>query len=121
MGLLDEGQLRRDLAEQFQQNIIGISVCWEFKGLEDQLCAVLEHSLHELQSHHEQGDIDNCHENNSKPPIIFRKVDELLGYKWPFLDETKFPLENKVRRTLLDLKTTDKAFVIFESQAARDA
>mmetsp|Transcript_81585 Transcript_81585/g.141763 ORF Transcript_81585/g.141763 Transcript_81585/m.141763 type:complete len:969 (-) Transcript_81585:182-3088(-) len=119
-----EETLKTLFAEKTGEKVVGVSICWDFGDQADEIQDMLEDDLTRRENY---PTIEPSEVVDTRPGIqktLFSGVDSLvgtvLGLSVPDSDEKEEPDEGKIAEMLTSMTSTNSAFVIFETEAARD-
>lgn len=111
-----EEKVKKIMEERTSQQVIGVSVCWDFRDKEH---AVTKALTQQANFQNDSQSLRSVTFRDSGSRLrIFRAVDALLGFS---VDAPKENDEDDMERLLHCLKSSGCAFVVFNSEASRDA
>jgi hypothetical protein len=119
-----EEELKTFIEEETGQKVVGVSVCWNISEDQEELLRVCEDDM-ALRDGKEAARPATSKQNLSCYRRSMNGVDSLVGMIFGIPDEAGEETDSvgKPRtpeRLVKDLMTTSEAFVIFESESARD-
>lgn len=119
-----EETLKTLFSEKTGEKVVGVSICWDFADQADEIQDLLEDDLTARESYPDVQTVDIADTRSSLQKKLFSGVDGLvgnvLGLSVPDGDEKEGPDEAKITEMLTNMTSTSSAFVVFESEAARD-
>lgn len=123
---LVEDEIREALAKATGQEVVGVSVCWDYSSHLQDVEEALEQDSRELQREREGPplDVPPLDQGHLGPFVCnLRKLDRLLhfGLETPNTEEKAEALEPSAHQLLESIASTDTLFAVFTSEAARDA
>jgi len=120
-----EAELKECLQKNTGEKVVGISIAWDYGAQEDEIQDILEKDLISRDPFEQPVPDPNVYD--SRGPVqqkIFGPVDKLvggvLGLTIPDGDDDDSIDEKKVVEMLENISTTNSAFVVFETEEARD-
>merc|ERR1740129_1470030 len=117
-----EEELRTCLEKTCGQKVVGVCVCWDFKTRADKVQDALEYELL-LEEPDPTPEVPEESEESSVRKIsrkTFGWIDQLLGFS-ERPSEKKDIHKDEIKQLVVDIESTDSAFVVFECESARDA
>lgn len=123
---LVEDEIKEALAKATGQEVVGVSVCWDYSHRMEDVEDALEQDAMELQREREGPPLEApapTHEPQGALVRNLRKVDRFFyfGLDPPSTEEKAEVLEPSARQLLETISSTDTLFAVFGSEAARDA
>lgn len=123
---LVEDEIREALAKATGQEVVGVSVCWDYSHYLEDVDEALEQDSIELQREREGPPLEVPPQTREHLGLLvrnLRKIDRLFyfGLDPQSTDEKAESLEPSVRQLLESIASTDSLFAVFASEASRDA
>lgn len=116
----------KDLKQQIEaatgEKVVGVSICWDYKEQEDAIEEAIDREvdmLEECPKLPDQATLDERKKGLGHK--IFGGVDTIFGFTGEVpAEEPPHLTEQGLQDLLKNLKSTDTAFIVFESEASRD-
>lgn len=116
-----EEELRKFLEDSIGEKVVGVSVCWDYKPVEDDVQDAIEREVEMREGEPSLPDQATIDEQKGIASKLFGWVDSLFGFSGKVPEEISTSQEKaNVEELILGMSTTDVAFVVFESEASRD-
>uniref|UniRef100_A0A7S1FGR8 CSC1/OSCA1-like cytosolic domain-containing protein n=1 Tax=Noctiluca scintillans TaxID=2966 RepID=A0A7S1FGR8_NOCSC len=124
---LVEEDLKKFVAEAVCQDVVGVSVCWNYITCPEEVETMLENELAHLETLHEEErkdvdaiqDVEPCSGYNRWVRRVFLQVDKLFGFYGQASQKGERD-EKVVQTLLLNVSSSDTAIVVFETEEARN-
>jgi hypothetical protein len=119
---LVENQLKQFMEEATGEKVIGVSVCWNYKEYTDLVQEALDREVDKVDDKPALPSQAELDARRSTAQKVFGWVDALFGFtgKLPAPEVPSDEHATTVEDMLKSISSTDTAFIVFDTEAARD-
>lgn len=110
-----EEKLQQYLQDTLGHKVVGVSICWDYRDSRTVVLDTLEVEREESHEHLKARD------ERTLVRKAFGQVDKLLGFEYNVPTPKVAKREEEMTDMLKAMVSTDSAFVVFDSEAARNA
>jgi len=110
-----EEKLHKYLQDMLGQRIVGVSICWNYAESQTDILDALE------ADRADPYEIPKVEDKRTLLRKVFGQVDKILGFTYSVSTPKVAKSAEEMTALLRTMVTTDSAFVVFNTEAARDA
>jgi hypothetical protein len=103
-----------------KEKVVGVSVCWACKECQDDVEDLIDKEVQMLEGMPTLPDQATLDEHNKGLSGLFRKIDGLFFFTGQLPEAADAQERGKIEDMLKKMTSTDTAFVVFDTEAARN-
>lgn len=116
-----EDAIKKSIEASTGETVVGVSICWAYKDIEDDVAAVLEDEVKLLEIPSVPLEAVDGESNQGLGNNLFGWVDGIFGFtgKMP-IDVKEAQQKTNVEAMLKNMLSSDSAFIVFENESSRN-